>query len=647
MSVPKKLTPFDFAHQDSLSDPQISADGSHVTFIRKADGKPSVIWLDLDNGSRKAVAEAVVRSAHPFGGGVTQLSRDGKTLYFVTSAGGIASVERDSGKIVTVYEGPGVTQISLSGNSERIAAVVFGDRVAIFDASGRMDPVTVSERHRRLASFDGLPAPNNYLEGEPDFIFDVTLSYGGDQIAWHEWSLPYMAWQRSQIAYLNLEADGDEGQEIVVCAGGDSFVAQPRFSPDGRSLGFLTEVGGYLRLWLADLSGWSARLVVDEKLEHGGAPWGNGNRTFDFSPDGRRIYFSRNEAGHGRLVRADMETSEVSDLAKAHHFGLKASKGSVVAVRSGARTPNTVVRYDLETGNRIELERAYSEAFYSRDLVEPEIGVAPYSTSMHHFLKPSYRKVIANLEPLDVPFRLFRPEAAVGPIPTVATFHGGPTDQALVTYSARNLAFLQAGYQVLSFDYRGSTGWGRLHREALDSNFGLGEVVDLLSVVAELTSEGLVEPGSVVVNGGSSGGYSALRSICMTAGLFCAGIASYPLIDLADTVVSTHRLESRYFDTLVGRIPDEIRLYQSRSVEPSELDEVPLLIMHGDCDPVVNHRQVVRFVDEAKRLGKEVEFMLFPGEGHGFSAPETLEAEYAAYERFLGTLIGALGPHSS
>ena len=648
MDQENELSPYDFSNQCSLSDPQLSSDGRYATYIRRVAGRSSVVWVELDAKLTKLVRDAPVRSAHTFGGGVSQLSGDGKTLYIVTVSGGIAQVDLASGDQRTIYEGPGVSQISLSGNVARIAAVVFGDRVAVFDVEGRADPIVVSERKRELKSFSGLPSGSGYfLTERPDFVFDVTISSNGELVAWHEWALPYMSWQQSQIAYLNLGGAADVQPSISVCAGGDYFVSQPRFSPDGKRLGFLAESHSYLRLWTADLENWTAKLVVDESFEHGGAPWGNGNRTFDFSSDGESIFFSRNEAGFGRLLLADLEASVPAEIAKAHHFGVKSSQNSLIAVRSGAKTPNVIVTYDLSTLERREIERAYSEKFYSAIAVEPVAGTARHSGALYSFVKPTYLTELAEMEPIDVPYRLYRADGVAEPIGTVATFHGGPTDQALVTYSTRIIAFLQAGYQVLVFDYRGSTGWGRSFRNALDCGFGIAEVVDLLSVLAALVDQGLAEPGSIVVNGGSSGGYSALRSLCLTKGLFCGAIAEYPLINLADSVASTHRFESRYFDRLVGVLPAQIELYRRRSVSAEELDDVPILVMHGDCDTVVNHRQVQSFVDEAGRLGRAVEFTLFEGEGHGFSSPEAVEKEFLAYQRFLAQIAAGMGRYSS
>lgn len=644
----RRLSPSDFSRVDAITDPQIALDGRSGSFIRRSNGKTYVVWFDIADNSTSAV-ELPIKFTHAFGGGISQITKDGMYLYFVTKSGGISVVHRQSGLISEIYDGPGVSQISLGSHDEMIAGVIFGDRVGLFTTVKKTVPEIISEFPRISAPFDGLPKPVSYYVNErPDFIFGVNLSDSGTCVSWHEWALPKMPWQRSQIAIMNLDHLSSSSPSITVCAGGDYFVSQPQFSSDGRRMGFLAEVDSFLHLWVAELSAWHAREVSTEEYEHGGIPWGNGSRTYSFSQDGEDIYYSRNEGGFGRLLCAELSSGEVREIAKAHHFGIHCSDSTLIALRSGSKTPNVVVSYRLSDSSRTEVERVFPQSFYEAPSVEPLLASATYSTSLHRYVKENWVNELASVAPLDIPYRLYTPPGGPGQkFPTIVTFHGGPTDQSLVTYSIRNTAFMQAGFQVLTFDYRGSSGWGQGFRKGLEREFGVAEVVDLLTVLSDLVGKDIVSPGGIVLNGGSSGGYSALRSICVTRGLFSGVIAEYPLIDLAESVGSTHRFESRYFDDLVGNLPSEIDRYKRRSIDPSELDDVPILIMHGSNDPVVNHQQVVRFVEQAHKLGKTVDFALFEGEGHGFSSPTSIESEFRSYEKFLSRLARKWGHHRS
>lgn len=630
-----RIQPSEFASSDVISDPQISLNGKYVSHLLRSEGRTYIVRVDLQKPDKTSKYEVPVRFSHPLGGGSSQLSDDGETIYFISRGGGISKLDFVSGEVIGVFDGPGVTQISLGYHETRIAAVMFGDRVALFDLIGGLPPQTVSNRIRHMVQFGGLPSDvERFVRERPDFIFDVDLSQSSTHVVWHEWALPGMAWNASQIAFLDYSSADNQ---ISICAGGDYYVSQPRFSRNGSKVGFLAECDQYLNLWIGDISSWHASLLVDETFEHGGPPWGPGNRSFGFSPDGKQIFFSRSEAGFGRLVAFEIASQKVDDIGKAHHFGLKTSGDSLVAVRSGAKTPNAIVKYETNSGKRSEIARSYSERFYNLDLPEPQSYVALYSEVFHRYLTDEVREEFSLCDHMDIAYRLYKPHTSgTSGLPTIISFHGGPTDQSLVTYSSRNIAFLQEGYQVVQFDYRGSTGWGKSFRQALSGSFGVGEIVDLLTVLADLQSRGFISSDRpIVLNGGSSGGYSALRTLCVTRNLFSGAICEYPLIDLAVSASSTHRFESRYFDNLLGQLPDLYEIYRSRSIDPNNIDDVPLLIMHGNADPVVSFVQVVEFVEKLQDLGKDVKFFLFEGQGHGFSDPVVVEKEYCAYGEFL------------
>lgn len=634
MSSAKLLTPDDFASLGSIADPQLSLDGRYATYLERVAGKSWACLVDFLDPSQGKKFELPIKFPHPLGGGTYQLGDDGRELYYVDRNGGISRLDFISGQISVIYPGPGVSQISLGDDQSMIAAVMFGNRVVVFDCNQREQPKTISESPRVLSSFAGLVTVPGYVVTErPDFIIDVNLSKSGKTVVWHEWSLPKMPWQRSQIAMVDL----DSGENwIAIVAGGDYFVSQPRLSRPGSRLGFLAETQQYLNLWIADLNSWTANQVLSEPFEHGGPPWGGGSRSFEFSTDQERVFLSRNEGGFGRLISVNPESGVVSDLGKAHHFGLSLSNSSLLAVRSGAKTPNQVVKYNLKGFSRTEVGRVHPDAVYDAADAEPESFTAPYSDQLYSYLQPAWLREFKSLAPVSVHYKIYRPtQSGNEDLPTLFSFHGGPTDQSLVTFSPRNIAFMQSGFQVVTFDYRGSTGWGKTYRESLDQMFGLAEIADLLSVMADMRNRGFVKSQPLIVNGGSSGGYSALRSIAVTRELFSGAIAEYPLIDLCETVGSTHRLESRYFDDLIGKFPDQVNRYKIRSITPSELDRVPLLVMHGDSDQVVSPYQVIEFVNQAINEGLQVTFKLFKGEGHGFSSPENIAEEYRAYQEFL------------
>jgi dipeptidyl aminopeptidase/acylaminoacyl peptidase len=64
----------------------------------------------------------------------------------------------------------------------------------------------------------------------------------------------------------------------------------------------------------------------------------------------------------------------------------------------------------------------------------------------------------------------------------------------------------------------------------------------------------------------------------------------------------------------------------------------PLLVLHGDADPVVPIEQSVRLVERVRASGGQIEFHVMEGEGHGFRRVENKLAEYRRIGEFLARL---------
>jgi dipeptidyl aminopeptidase/acylaminoacyl peptidase len=66
---------------------------------------------------------------------------------------------------------------------------------------------------------------------------------------------------------------------------------------------------------------------------------------------------------------------------------------------------------------------------------------------------------------------------------------------------------------VLDPNYRGSTGFSVIFREAIKKNgWGSDEQVDIRAGIEALIAAGIAEPGKVAITGTSFGGYSAQPS---------------------------------------------------------------------------------------------------------------------------------------
>ncbi len=170
----------------------------------------------------------------------------------------------------------------------------------------------------------------------------------------------------------------------------------------------------------------------------------------------------------------------------------------------------------------------------------------------------------------------------------VAWVHGGPTGQTRVTWLPRIAWLVTRGWAVLVPDHRGTTGWGRSFREALDGEWGVADVDDVLAAADAAVARGWAAPGRVVVMGGSAGGFTVLHALAAGGSRVAAGIALFPVTDLHELDATTHRFERHYTKILVG----PVERYDERSPLSRVADiTAPLLLLHGDADVVVSVNQ--------------------------------------------------------
>ena len=93
------------------------------------------------------------------------------------------------------------------------------------------------------------------------------------------------------------------------------------------------------------------------------------------------------------------------------------------------------------------------------------------------------------------------------------------------------LAYADAGYAVLAPNYRGSTGYGAAFRERLRGDPGFPET-STSRVSDRLVGDGVADPGRIVLEGWSWGGYLATLGAGLHRGRWRAVVAGIPVGDL-------------------------------------------------------------------------------------------------------------------
>ena len=169
---------------------------------------------------------------------------------------------------------------------------------------------------------------------------------------------------------------------------------------------------------------------------------------------------------------------------------------------------------------------------YARQLVAKQRTDSIYaarSAGVMEFRKVSYP---SRIDGRTVPAYLFAPLAKRGANGHAAMVwvHGGVHSDWGTTMFPFVLEAVQRGYVVITPDYRGSTGYGAAHYEAID--YGGKEVDDAISAVDYLKSLGYVDMERLGMMGWSHGGFITAHSLFRDSHPFKAGAAIVPVTNL-------------------------------------------------------------------------------------------------------------------
>jgi dipeptidyl aminopeptidase/acylaminoacyl peptidase len=209
------------------------------------------------------------------------------------------------------------------------------------------------------------------------------------------------------------------------------------------------------------------------------------------------------------------------------------------------------------------------------------------------------------------------PEGA-RPHPTIFIVHGGPTAHDRDAFSPAVQAWVDHGYAVVLVNYRGSTGYGKAWRDALEGNPGLTELEDLATVHDWVVGSGIADPSRVVLSGASWGGYLTLLGLGLQPERWSLGLGMVPVADYVAAFEDEMEPLKAFDRALFGGTPEEIpEVYAERSpITHVNRVRVPVLILAGENDPRCPIRQIDNYLSRLRELGKPHEVYRFDA-GHG------------------------------
>jgi dipeptidyl aminopeptidase/acylaminoacyl peptidase len=200
------------------------------------------------------------------------------------------------------------------------------------------------------------------------------------------------------------------------------------------------------------------------------------------------------------------------------------------------------------------------------------------------------------------------------------------------------------GMNVLLPNPRGSLGWGNTFAEAVVGDLGGADAADILSGIDAIAGRHDIDSHRVGIGGWSYGGFMSAWLSVTTTRFAAAVVGAGPSNWRSQHGTSVlGRWDQEYLRDDPYRVGGE---YDRRSpLTHASRSQTPTLILNGAADQFVPPGQAVELHSALREAGCTSELILFPGQGHDFSASEAqtrlAEAIVAWFARWLGDAVPA------
>lgn len=380
---------------------------------------------------------------------------------------------------------------------------------------------------------------------------------------------------------------------------------------DGWEQIYYHQTDGRLKAKLTDGKLWNTRIVrVDEK-----------NRTVYFTSNAQTPV--RTDFYAARLDGSGMKRLTTGQYTYTH-ICLSPDNRRFLCCYSNVSTPTRLALIDIKSGKVQDLADGKGPAFDRYQLALPEMV----------WMKTD--------DGFDLPASVIWP-LHIEPgkkYPVIISIYGGPNAGTVFDGwkgIGINQWWAKEGVIQIAIDHRGSGKCGKKGLNYMHRNLGKWEMADYTAWVKWLREKPFVDPERIGITGGSYGGYITAFALTYGSDYFQYGIANFGVMDWA--LYDSHYTE-RYMDSPA----DNPEGYAFNSVMTHAArykggKNSMLRIVHGTMDDNVHMQNSIQLIDTLQNLDKPFEFMLYPGERHGWRGPKAVHLKHENYRFWYNYLL--------
>ncbi len=414
----------------------------------------------------------------------------------------------------------------------------------------------------------------------------------------------------------------DKGKTLLRITDNPGSDSQPAWSPDGQSIAYATviqpEIIWYATTHLAVVSskGGTPRLLTRQVDRNISSP--------RFSADGASIHFVLEDSAERHLAKISPQGGELERIVDGQRsirgFDL-GPEGAITFLSSASHQPTE--GFLLRRGQIEQLTEVNRKIISQLQLAEVENIQFPSSdgSEIEGFIyKPAG---------FDPNFKY----------PALLRIHGGPVSQYDFGFRFDPHLFAANGYVVVESNPRGSSGYGQDFSLAIWQDWGNKDFQDVMAAVDYAIGQGYVDPERMGVGGWSYGGILTNYVITKTD-RFKAAITGASEVLYASNYGHDHYQLQWELELGLPWDPESRKNWERISPFNSVARIVtPTLIMGGEKDwnvPILNSEQLYQAL---RRLGRETQLVVYPGQHHGIRLPTFIKDRYQRYLDWYGRFV--------
>lgn len=631
----------DMLAMDRISEPQVAPGGEWVTFtLRKTDleanrGRTDLWLVGVDGNNLRQL------TTHPSGDFSPVWSKDGKSIWFISTRSGSAQVWRmpiDGGEAEQRTNLPldvnGFT-LSPDGKLLALAMEVYPDCENLDCTTNKFDAASKRKASGQLYDKLFVRHWDTWKDGRRSHVFVMPINggepidlmkgmeadspskpFGGmEEIAFTPDSKSLIftarvarreeAWSTNLDLYL-APVDGSSKPQCLT-TNNQATDTQPVFSPDGKTLAYLAmSRAGYeadrLRIVLRNWAEGKERVLAES--------WDRSPNFIVWSPDGKTIYAAAGNLGQTALFAIDVASGKASTLVKDGHVTSVGIAGTrLVYGLDHLRSPSELYSVLMNGKDARAITRINAEKIAATRMGEPE------QFSFKGWNDETVHAYV--VKPVDFD--------ANKKYPIAFLIHGGPQGSFGNDFHYRwnPQAYAGAGYAAVMVDFHGSTGYGQAFTDAIRGDWGGKPLVDLQKgLAATLVKYPWMDGNRVGALGASYGGYMINWIAGNWNDRFKCLVSHDGNLDERMAYYDTEELWFPEWDHMGKPWENPENFAKHNPIDYVSKWQTPMLVIHGGLDFRVVYTQGLSTFTALQRRNIPSKFLFFPDENHWVLKPQ-------------------------